>query len=123
MLSGQIKSYNDLPDGDFRRMLPRFHPDVFENNMKLVRELEVIAKRKSCTSPQLALSWVVSIGKKPGMPEIIPIPGTRTAERVKENAVVVELTAEELSEIDRILATCEVIGDRYHAHGMKWANG
>jgi pyridoxine 4-dehydrogenase len=123
MLTGQIKSYNDLPEGDFRKMLPRFQPDFFENNMKLVKQLEAIAKKKNCTPAQLALNWVVSIAKKPGMPEIIPIPGATTAEHVKENSVEIELTAEELAEIDEILATCEVIGDRYHAVGMKLANG
>lgn len=104
-------------------MLPRFQPDVFENNMKLVKRLEAIAKKKNCTPAQLALNWVLNISKKPGMPEIIPIPGATTVERVKENLVEVELTAEELAEIDEILATCEIIGDRYHASGMKLVNG
>jgi pyridoxine 4-dehydrogenase len=58
ILTGQIKSYNDIPEKDLRRMLPRFQPDVFENNMKLVKQLEAIAKKKSRTPVQLALSWL-----------------------------------------------------------------
>jgi pyridoxine 4-dehydrogenase len=123
MLTGQFKSYSDIPEKDIRRILPRFQPDVFENNMKLVKELEVITKKKSCTPAQLALSWLLSMSKRPGMTEIIPIPGATTEERVKENAVEVELAEEEMKEIDDILATCEVIGDRYHPFGMKLANG
>ena len=57
------------------------------------------------------------------MPEIIPIPGATTVDRVKENAVEVELTEEDMREIDSILANCEVIGDRYHSLGMKFVNG
>lgn len=57
------------------------------------------------------------------MPKIIPIPGATTAERVKENAVEVELEEEEMRQINEILATCEVIGDRYPSLWMKLANG
>ena len=118
MLTGQIKSYKDIPEGDFRHQVPRFQPENFEVNIKLVKELEQIAKKKNCTTAQLALGWLISLSKLPGMPEIIPIPGATTAERVKENAGAVELTDEEMREIKKILDSCEVIGDRYHAMGM-----
>ena len=123
MLTGQIKSYKDIPEGDIRQKLPRFQPENFEVNMKLVKELENIAKKKNCTPAQLALGWHVSLSKRPGMPEIIPIPGATTVERVKENAGAVELTDEEMEEIKGILDSCKVIGDRYHAMGMKMVNG
>jgi pyridoxine 4-dehydrogenase len=123
MLTGQIKSFDDIPENDFRRILPRFQPENFENNMKLVRELEKIAKKKKCTPAQLALGWVRSLSKREGMPEIIPIPGATTVECVLENSVEVELTDEEMDEIDLVLANCEVIGDRYHSFGMKFVNG
>lgn len=125
MLSGQIKSFDDIPEKDFRRMLPRFQPPNFENNMKLVKKLETLAQKKKCTSAQLALAWVVSLSKKKGMPTIIPIPGATTVDRVIENgkASEVELNEEEMMEIDQILATCEVAGDRYHPAGMKLING
>lgn len=76
MLSGQIKSFDDIPEKDFRGMLPRFQPPNFENNMKLVKQLETLAQKKKCTSAQLALAWVVSLSKKNGMPRIIPILGS-----------------------------------------------
>jgi pyridoxine 4-dehydrogenase len=123
MLTGQFKSFDDIPEKDFRRILPRFQPENFENNMKLVRELEKIAKKKKCTLAQLALGWVRGLSKREGMPEIIPIPGATTVERVLENSVEVELTQGEMDEIDSVLANCEVIGDRYHSIGMKYVNG
>ena len=123
MLTGQIKSVNDIPEGDMRRHLPRFQPENFEVNIKLVKELEKIAEKKKCTSAQLALSWLRSLNKKPGMPEVIPIPGSSNVDRIKENAVDVELTDEELREIDTILASSKVIGERYHPAGMKHVNG
>ena len=123
MLNSQIKSFDDIPEKDFRKMLPRFQPENFETNLKLVKELEKIAKKKGCTTAQLALGWVRSLSKRDGMPEIVPIPGATTVERVRENSVEVELAEEEIKEIDQVLASCEVIGDRYHAAGMKSING
>ena len=123
MLTGQFKSLEDLPQNDRRRILPRFQPENFETNMKLVKELEEIAERKGCTPAQLALAWVRSLSKKKGMPTIIPIPGSTTAERVKENAVEVELTEADLSDINTTLANCKVIGDRYQPEFMKMADG
>lgn len=123
MLTGQIKSYDDIPDKDIRKQLPRFQPENFEVNMKLVKELETIAVKKSCTSAQLALGWLLTLSKKPGVPTIIPIPGATSVNRVKENAKAVELSAEEMKEIEEILDKTEVAGDRYHSSGMALANG
>jgi pyridoxine 4-dehydrogenase len=123
MLTGQIKSFEDIPDNDFRKILPRFQPENFDNNLKLVRELEKIAMKKKCTPAQLALGWVRSLSKRDGMPEVIPIPGATTVERVMENSVEVDLTEDEMKEIDTVLASCEVIGDRYHSFGMTLVNG
>ena len=121
-MGGQIKSYDDLSETDLRKRLPRFQPGNFEINLKLVAELEKMAKRKNCTPAQLALGWLISLSKKEGMPVIIPIPGTTIVERVRENAAAVELSAEEMKEIDSILATFQVSGDRYHEFGMKYVN-
>lgn len=125
MLGGQIKSFDDIPEKDLRRMLPRFQSPNFENNMKLVNKVETLAQKKKCTSAQLALAWVVSLSKMKGMPTIIPIPGATTVDHVTENgkASDVMLNEEEMTEIDQILATCEVAGDRYHPAGMKSING
>lgn len=115
VLTGQIKSFEDLQQGDVRKVLPRFQPENFETNMKLVKELEKIAQKKHCTPAQLALAWIRSLSNKEGMPKIIPIPGATTAERVKENAVEIELTEGELKDIDTILGSCETV--RYLVRG------
>ena len=112
-LTGDIKSFGDLPDGDMRKMLPRFQPDVFSKNLELVTELEKVAKKKGCKPGQLAMAWVKSFDGKPGMPTVIPIPGATTEERVVENSKDVTLTKEDLEEIDGILSKTVVIGDRY----------
>lgn len=123
MLTGQIKSHKDIPEGDFRQHLPRFQPENFEVNLQLVKRLEQLAKQKNCTPAQLALGWHVSLSKLPGKPKIIPIPGTTTAERVKENSGAVELTMDEMKEIKTICESVEIKGDRYHAAGMKLTDG
>lgn len=115
MLTGEIKSIDDIPEGDFRRIMPRFQPDAFDINLKLVKQIQDLAAKKNVTPAQLAISWTVALSKKPGMPEIIPIPGATTAARVNENAKLVELTEEELAEIDATLAKFEVAGGRYPA--------
>lgn len=123
MLTGRIKSYEDLQHTDVRKILPRFQPENLATNVKVVNELEKIAGKKSCTLAQLALAWLRSLSIKKGMPKIIPIPGATTAERVMKNAVEVELTEAEVKDIDMILASYKVIGDRYHPEGMKMING
>ena len=122
-LTGQIKSYNDIPEKDLRKILPRFQPENFETNMKLVHELEQLAKKKNCTPAQLALGWLRTLSRREDMPEIFPIPGATTVERVEENAIEVDLSWQEMGEIEGILKKCEVVGDRYHAMGMKSVNG
>ncbi len=116
MLTGQIKSIDDLPAGDMRRHFPRFHPDNFDINLRLVSQVEDLAAKKGCTPAQLAINWVRCLSRRPGLPTIIPIPGATTADRVNENAVGVELTDDEMREIDETLAKFEVKGDRYPSH-------
>ena len=123
MLTGCIKSFEDLQHTDVRKILPRFQPENLATNVKVVNELEKIAGKKCCTLAQLALAWLRSLSIKKGMPKIIPIPGATTAERVMKNAVEVELTEAEVKDIDMILANYKVIGDRYHPEGMKMING
>jgi len=122
-LTGDIKSVDDLPEGDRRRMMPRFQPDVFPKNLELVTELEKLAKKKGCKPGQLGLAWVKSFNGKPGMPTIIPIPGATTEERVVENSKDVSLTKEDLDEIDDILSKTVVIGERYPRAHLALCNG
>jgi pyridoxine 4-dehydrogenase len=123
VLTGQIRSPDDFPENDHRRMFPRFQPENFENNLKLVDGITAIAEKKGCPNGQVAIGWVLGLSKQPGMPEIIPIPGASKAERVRENAKVVELTAQEMNVINALLEKCEVKGDRYPALHMKHVNG
>ncbi|KAL2123217.1 hypothetical protein VTJ04DRAFT_3672 [Mycothermus thermophilus] len=119
MLTGRFKSPDDLPEGDFRRYLPRFQPDVFEVNLRLAREVERLARRKGYTPAQVAIGWVLALSRRPGMPRIIPIPGATSPERVRENAVEVQLDEEDLVELERISKELAPVGTRYHAHGME----
>ncbi|KAI0913190.1 aldo/keto reductase [Ustulina deusta] len=113
-LTGQIKTYDDIPEDSHLRHVPRFQPGGnFENNIKLVHQVDELAKKKGCSSAQLAINWVRALNGRPGMPTIIPIPGATTAERVRENSQVVELTDEEMAAIDKILAGFKPVGRRY----------
>lgn len=113
ILSGQIKSLDDIPEDDFRRTLPRFSPENFPKNLELVAEVEKMAKRKGCTAGQIALAWVKSQSEKDGNPVIIPIPGTVTVNRVQENLVHVDLSDSDLQEVDSILESFPPSGGRY----------
>lgn len=112
-LTGQIKSPKDIPEGDFRRTLPRFQSENFDHNLKLVEEVKELAKKKGCTPAQLAINWVRCLSQRDGLPVIIPIPGARTAERVRENSVLVDLSDEEMAEIRSIVSKYEIKGGRY----------
>lgn len=113
LLTGEIKSPDDIPEGDIRRQMPRFQPGNFEHNITLVHQVNEMASKKGCTPGQLALGWVRTLSKRPGMPTIIPIPGATTVERVNENSKLVDLTDEEMAVIDGILDKMEVKGGRH----------
>ncbi|ESZ93468.1 aldo/keto reductase [Sclerotinia borealis F-4128] len=115
MLTGQIKSLNDMPENDYHRRFPRFQPENFQKNLDLVEELRKLATEKGCTPAQLALCWTKSQSKKPGYPLIVPVFGARSESRVKENATEIELSASDLTKINEILASFPVEGHRYPA--------
>jgi pyridoxine 4-dehydrogenase len=115
MLAGRFKSAADIPEGDFRKNYPRFQPENFDVNLQLVEQVKKLADKKGCTPAQLAIAWVRAIGKRPGMPVIIPIPSGSHPDRVKENMTQVELSDAEYEEINDTLAKFEVIGTRYPA--------
>jgi len=121
-LTGEIKKPSDIPEGDLRRTMPRFQGENFAKNLDLVRELSKIAKQKGCTPGQLAVSWVKYMSKEIGT-DVIPIPGATTASRVAENARVVTLSSDEANEIDSLLKTFTVSGQRYGTAGMAHAEG
>ncbi|KAJ5156768.1 hypothetical protein N7492_009571 [Penicillium capsulatum] len=113
MLTGQIKKFEDLPEDSMMRHFPRFQPGNFEINMQLVQQVEDLARAKGCTPAQLAINWTRELSKRPGMPTIIPIPGATTAARVEENSKLIELTDEEMAQIDSTLAKFTTAGNRY----------
>lgn len=97
-ITGEIKSPDDIPEDDFRRLIPRFQGEQFYKNLDLVRELEKIGQEKDVTSSQLALAWLIQKG-------IVPIPGTKRVRYVEQNiaATDIQLTTEELQRIEAIL--------------------
>lgn len=111
MLTGQIKSLDDLPSDSPLRHLPRYQPDTFPINIRLVNATEEIAKEKGCSTTQLALSWLKSHTQRDG-PVVVPIAGARSVERVRENAVTVQLTDEDLARIDEIMRMFPIEGYR-----------
>lgn len=110
-LTGAYKTAEDVPAQ--LRVLPRFHAENFDTNRQLAAQVESMAARKGCTTAQFAIGWVRGLARRPGMPVIIPIPGASTAERVEENTREINISDDEMAEIDAILANFEVKGARY----------
>jgi aryl-alcohol dehydrogenase-like predicted oxidoreductase len=118
-LTGQFKSPDDFPEGDFRKNHPRFQGENFYKNLDLVREVEAIADEKGCTAAQLALAWVLAQGE-----DIVPIPGTKHVKFLDQNieALKVQLSGQDLKRLDAILPPGAAAGERYHARGMEAVN-
>lgn len=115
LLTGEIRKFEDLPEDSMLRSWPRFQPENFPINMQLVEKVEELAAKRRCTPAQFAINWTRCLSRRPGMPAIIPIPGATTVARVEENSKVIDLTDEEMSAIDAILAKFTTVGDRYPA--------
>jgi aryl-alcohol dehydrogenase-like predicted oxidoreductase len=109
-LTGQIKTFEDLEESDWRRHNPRFQGKNFIKNLDLVRRIQEMATRKSVTPAQLALAWVMAQGEY-----IFPIPGTKRIPYLDENlgAMDITFTAAELAEIDEIAPVGAAAGTRY----------
>ncbi|KAL4751024.1 NADP-dependent oxidoreductase domain-containing protein [Aspergillus terricola var. indicus] len=114
-LTGQIRQYSDLAENDMRRMLPRFQPDVFEDNFRLIEAIEDIARQKGVSIAQVAIAWVRAQGA-------IPIPGATTEERVLENFRDVTLTPEELGKVQSVLDGLEIKRATYGGQHEKLLN-
>ncbi|KAH7267236.1 NADP-dependent oxidoreductase domain-containing protein [Fusarium redolens] len=122
-LGGQIKSVKDLPENDMRaKMHPRWQGENFQKNIQLVDDVEALAKKKGCTVSQIAINWLLSLSRRPGMPMIVPIPGSSKPDRIRENATIIDLTDEDLCDIDRLLASFTPAGDRYPPQHMKYVS-
>ena len=112
-LTGKIDESTTFDKSDFRNSLPRFSPEARKANQVLVDRLAEIAQRKKATPAQIALAWLLA-----QKPWIVPIPGTTKLERLKENvgAASIQLTPEDLREIDGAASKIEVQGARYPEH-------
>jgi aryl-alcohol dehydrogenase-like predicted oxidoreductase len=109
-LTGKIDENTTFDSSDFRNSVPRFTPEARKANQALVDLLSRVAKRKKATPAQIALAWLLA-----QKPWIVPIPGTTKLQRLEENigAAAVELTADDLREIDDAASTITVQGARY----------
>ena len=112
-LTGAMNENTKLSENDFRSLLPRFTPEAMKANQALVDLLKQIGERKKATPAQIALAWLLA-----QKPWIVPIPGTTKLSRLEENleAANVELTADDLSQIQEAAAAIEVEGERYPPH-------
>ncbi len=109
-LTGKIDEKTTFDSSDFRSMLPRFTPEALKANQALIDLLGTIGKRKQATPAQIALAWLLA-----QKPWIVPIPGTTKLHRLDENigAVTVEVTPDDLREIESAAAKITVQGARY----------
>ena len=119
-LTGRFRSFEDLPEDDYRRNSPRFQGDNFQKNLDLVQRVEEIARGKGCTPAQLALAWLLAQGN-----DIVPIPGTKQRRYLDENiaSLEIELTRLDLEGIEEVAPKGAAAGDRYHEAGMRTING
>jgi aryl-alcohol dehydrogenase-like predicted oxidoreductase len=118
-LTGKIDENTDFDSTDFRNTVPRFSPEARKANRALVDLLEGIAQRKKATPAQIALAWVLA-----QKPWIVPIPGTTKLQRVQENvaAASVELSQQDLRDIETATSGIEVQGARYSETAQRMIN-
>ncbi|MGA2490593.1 MAG: aldo/keto reductase [Anaerolineales bacterium] len=109
-LTGKIDENSTFDSSDIRNNNPRFTPEAIRANRVVVDLLERIAAQKGAKPAQIALAWLLA-----QKPWIVPIPGSRKLERLEENigAVAVELTSDDLNEIENAMSQISVVGDRY----------
>ena len=116
-LTGRFKSLSDFAEGDFRKSNhPRFEGENLKKNLQIVETIKKFAAEKKCTPSQLALAWCLAQGE-----DIIPIPGTKKLNYLRENikAVDVHLTSEDLQKINEALPAGIASGERYPVMQMQ----
>ena len=116
LLTGRIKSVDDLPENDRRRRHPRFQPENLARNVELVEELEAMARGQGVTAAQLALAWLLAQGD-----DIVPIPGTNHVTNVELNAAAadIRLSPEKVARLGEIFAIGAGAGKRYSERLLK----
>ncbi|KYP79564.1 aldo/keto reductase [Ferroacidibacillus organovorans] len=118
-LTGEIRTFEDLAEDDYRRFSPRFQGENFAKNLQLVERIRDLATQKGCTPSQLALAWLLAQWE-----QIVPIPGTKRRKYLEENVegVAVHLTQQELASIAAIAPVGVAEGTRYPEQGMRSVN-
>jgi aryl-alcohol dehydrogenase-like predicted oxidoreductase len=119
-LTGRFRTFDDLPEDDYRRNSPRFQGENFQKNLDVVTRVEEIARRKKVTPAQLALAWLLAQGD-----DIVPIPGTKHRRYLEENlrTLDIDLTPSDLERIEEVAPKGVAAGERYHEAGMRTING
>jgi aryl-alcohol dehydrogenase-like predicted oxidoreductase len=112
-LTGQIRSLDDLEDGDFRKTNPRFEGENFRHNLSVAEEVRQIAAEAGATPAQVALAWLLAQGT-----DLAPIPGTKRVARLEENVAAdnVELTADQLDKLTKVTPPA---GDHHNEAQMR----
>ena len=118
-LTGTVSASTDFADSDIRTTIPRFTAENRSANEALVDRVRALAQAKDCAAGQVALAWLLA-----KHPWIVPIPGTRRAERLAENATAtaVGLSADEIEGLDALVADVGVAGDRYNPQQMSFVD-
>lgn len=117
-ISGELRTFEDLPADDLRRWMPRFQGDNFRKNIEVVDKIKEIAMEKNCTPSQLAIAWTIANGA-------LPIPGTKRIKYLEENAAAADilLMKEDLERIDQVSLKNVVHGTRYMKEQMTLLDG
>lgn len=111
-LTGTLRDVSALEDKDLRRAMPRFAPDAYAANLRLLDPMAGIAAEVGCTLAQLSLAWLLAKGS-----DIIPIPGTTKADRMRENLAAADiiLSPDVVARLDALINQDTVVGARYNA--------
>jgi aryl-alcohol dehydrogenase-like predicted oxidoreductase len=123
LLSAQVPTMEEMAADDIRAQLPRFHGTNIEKNLRLRSALEAVARGKNATLAQLAIAWPMAQGLRAGV-FIVPIPGAKSRKHLEENVGVanIVLTADDLTEIDRVVPPGAASGTRYPTGQMHRLN-
>jgi aryl-alcohol dehydrogenase-like predicted oxidoreductase len=113
MLTGRVRSIDDLADSDFRRTNPRFTGENFQRNLRSADEVQSVADEVGCTPAQVCLAWLLARGD-----DIAPIPGTKRVSRAEENVAAddIELSAEQRNRLDQLTPA---VGDHHSEEQMR----
>ncbi len=116
LLTGKIKSVEDIPETDRRRKHPRFLPENLARNVELVAELEAMARRYDASPAQLSLAWILAQWEG-----IVPIPGTNNAKNVDQNMAAVDLVVspKDIARLSEVFAIGAGAGERYMPNALK----